>query len=400
MKNQTQSTHIHFETGLLLVTLLLLGLGAVMVYSATVYGVNAAAVRQETQGEGAFYLYRHAFMLGLGLVAMLVGALIPPRVYERLAGLFMIIGIILMVLVLFLGEEQLGATRWFSIYGKSFQPGELAKLVFVMWLSYSLSQKGDRLESFKMGVLPHLLAAAVLVGLFLAQPDGGSSIILIAIMTAMLFVAGTRMRHIFGLAALATPMFAVIIFFSDNNERWNRIKAWLNPEAYRNGDGYQLTQSKISIGSGGLIGPGPGSGAQNISGYVPEAETDFIFSVIAEELGFLGSVAVIAAFAYILYRGFRMARDFENPFARYMSFGVTLLIVLQGAINIGVSTGVLPTKGLTLPFVSMGGSSLLVLCGAMGILLGLSATQRRTGYSTVSRSEGITASDVVVKEGA
>ena len=397
MPEGTLEKRAQFEHGLLFVTLFLMGLGIVMVYSATVYGVTDPAVVKETQGNGMFYLMRHLMFVGIGLVFLFGATVIPFRFYERFALPILILGIALMVLVLFIGTKLLGATRWFTVLGFSIQPGEAVKMAFVIWMSYSLASKKGSLHTFELGVAPHFLVALVVVILYLLQPDLASCIILGVVMVSLMFVAGTTLKHIGLLTIVGVPAMAGVILSSE--ERMNRIFAWLSPEVYRYGDGYQLTQSTISIGSGQFLGPGPGSGAQNIAGYVPESETDFIFSVISEELGFIGSMLVILAFAYILYAGFRLAMQVRDDFARYLAFGVTLLVVIQAAINIGVTTGTLPTKGLTLPFVSMGGSSMVVMAACVGILLNISRSLPRYVRVPHSKESDETVS-VFVKEAA
>ncbi len=255
------------EHGLLLATLLLLGLGLVMVYSATVYSATAPHMTGRTHGNGMFFLERQFLFVIAGLVALAVSTFVPFKLYRWAAVPALLLGLVSMIAVLFLGSERLGAVRWFDLGPISVQPGEFAKLAFVLWLSFSLANKKESVTRFSMGVTPHVLVAVALVGLYMAQPDLGSTIILGSLMVLMLFVGGIRLAHIGGLVAAGIPL--VILFVVSSAEKMRRVMAWLNPEAYAKEDAYQLINSKISIGSGGLLGAGLGSGQQNIAGYVP-----------------------------------------------------------------------------------------------------------------------------------
>ncbi len=388
------------EHGVMLVTLLLMGLGLVMVYSATVYSATAPHMLGRTQGNGMYFLERQLMFVGAGLVALTVASFVPFWLYRKLAIPAIVIGGIAMLGVLWFGRERLGAVRWFDLGAISVQPGEFVKLAFVMWMSYSLARKRDIVTRFSIGVIPHLVVAAAFVWLYMAQPDLGSTIILGAVMLFLLHVAGTRFKHI-GMV-MGGGLVLVTIFVISSGEKMRRVAAWLNPEAFAESDAYQLINSKISIGAGGFFGEGLGSGQQNIAGYVPEGETDFIFAVIGEELGFIGTFLVIAFFAYILWRGMNLAASIRDHFARFLVFGATMLVVMQAGINVGVTTGVLPTKGLTLPFVSMGGSSMVVMCMCAGIILNASRTFPRLVREKAALDIRVPASEVevLVKETA
>ena len=387
---------IRFEHGLLLATFALLGIGLVMVYSATVYLTATPDMVTKTQGNGMFYLERQFIFVMVGIVALATATFIPFDWYKRVAGLSLVVGIVLMVGVLFVGQERLGAVRWYDFLGVSVQPGEYVKLAFVLWVSYSLARKREKVTEFSLGVAPHLAVAGVLVCLYMLQPDLGSSIILGSVMMILLYVAGIQKRHI-ALLALGGVLFVGLMIASSAEKR-RRVVSWLNPEAYAQDDAFQLINSKVSIGSGGLFGKGLGSGKQNIAGYVPEAETDFIFSVLAEEGGFLGSVIVVLCFGFILWKGMALAISIRDHFARYLTFGVTLLVVLQAGINLGVNCGILPTKGLTLPLISMGGSSMVVMCTCVGIILNVSRTHPRLKKIKPGDRMGMTNVEVYVKE--
>ncbi len=382
------------EHGIMLVALLLMGLGLVMVYSATVYSATAPHMLGRTQGNGMYFLERQLMFVGAGLLALTMASFVPFWVYRKMAVPAIILGGIAMTGVLFLGKEKLGAVRWFDLGPISVQPGEFVKLAFVMWVSFSLARKQDMLTRFSIAIIPHLLVAGVFVLLYMEQPDLGSTIILGTVLLFLLHVAGTRLHHIAMVMGGGIAM--VTVFVLSSGEKMRRVAAWLNPEAFAESDAYQLINSKISIGAGGLLGEGLGSGQQNIAGYVPEGETDFIFAVIGEELGFIGTFLVISFFGYILWRGMSLAASIRDQFARFLVFGATMLVVLQAAINMGVTTGVLPTKGLTLPFVSMGGSSMVVMCICAGILLNASRTFPRLGVESANDDVRVSASEVEV----
>jgi cell division protein FtsW len=387
-----------FESGMLLGTFLLLGIGLVMVYSATVYLATTPQVIEKTQGNGMFFLQRQFFFVVTGLFAMALATFVPFSWFRKVALGSLVVGLIAMIGVLIFGQERLGAIRWYEVFGVSIQPGEYVKLAFILWVSHSLASKKEKVTRFAFGVLPHLCVAGVLVGLYMLQPDLGSCIILGSIMMILLYVAGTQKRHMLGVSVAGIAFVGTVILVSEEKRR--RILAWLAPEKFAKEDGFQLINSKVSIGSGGWFGSGLGSGKQNISGYVPEAETDFIFSVLAEETGFIGCLIVIACFLYLFWRGMRLAATIKDHFSRYLTFGATLLVVLQAGINLGVNCGVLPTKGLTLPFISMGGSSMVVMCVCIGILLNTSRTHPRfTRVEEENEAARPAGATVIVKEG-
>jgi cell division protein FtsW len=353
---------------------------------------------KKTGGNSMYYLERQFLFVGFGLLVLAASTFIPFRWLQKLGWPALIGGFAAMILVLIFGKEHLGAVRWFQFGSIWVQPGELVKLAFVVWVSHSLSFREYRVLEFRLGVLPHLAVAMVLVALYLAQPDLGSSIILLSVLTAVLFVAGVPWKHIGILGLIGAGLATAVLAFDP--EKLNRVWAWLDPERFADGEGYQLVNSKISIASGGLWGSGLGGGQQNIAGYVPEAETDFIFSVIGEELGMVGCLVVLGLFGFILWRGLKLAVEMKNRFARHMVFGVTLLVVLQAAINIGVATGTLPTKGLTLPFVSLGGSSMVVMAACIGVVLNASRTFPRMVPAGAVEAMEAGSIQVYVKESA
>jgi cell division protein FtsW len=277
-----------------------------------------------------------------------------------------------LVLIPGVGVVQKGARRWFDIAGMSMQPAEVAKVMTVIFLAYSISKKGEKMKKFAVGFIPHLLIVGLMVGLLLMQPDFGSSVILVTMMGIMLFVSGARLLYLsgFGILGAVGAFYAIV----SSPYRMERITAFLEPWKHRQDVGYQISESLIAIGSGGLTGRGLGSGTGKL-GYVPELWNDFIATSVAEELGLLGIVLLVGLFLVFIWRGFKIAFEAQDDFGKYLAFGLTTLIGMQASANLCVVTGLLPTKGLTLPFFSLGGSSLVMTLFASGVLLNISKHQ-------------------------
>ena len=339
----------------------LCALGIVMVYSSS--AVSAAA----RLGDGAYFLKRQ-------LLAVLKFG------YRRLAFLAypaLLVSIVLLVAVLVpgIGASAGGARRWIRLPGFSLQPGELAKLGLVLYLAYSLAKKREKVKVFAVGFLPHCLITGLLALLVLGQPDFGSAVSMAIILFALLFAAGTKVSYLVGSLLAALPLAYHLV--AGSPYRMKRITAFLDPWAHRHDVGYQVAESLMSIGSGGVFGLGLGDGRQKLF-FLPEAHTDFIFSIIGEELGLVGVVAVIALYAVVIWRGIRAALNATEPFGTYLALGVTVLLGFQSVVNMAVAMGMVPTKGLTLPFISYGGTSLVISLAATGVLLSIS--QSRGGF--------------------
>jgi cell division protein FtsW len=376
---------------LLWLTVGLMGLGLVMVYSASIHVANSS------YHDGAHYLERQMVSAGLGLAGLVVGLLMPYRALRAYVRPLLVISLLLLVVVLIpgIGTTAGKATRWIRFPGFSFQPSELAKIAFVVWIAHSLERKATQIRTFSMGLLPHLMVCGLFILLCLAQPDLGVCIVLSLVMVAMLFAAGTRMSYLVALFLVAAPLLVSAI--ANNDMRMRRILAFLDPWEHRYDTAYALVNGMAAMGSGGLTGQGLGAGMQKF-GYIPEAQTDFIFPVIGEELGFVGCALVIAAFVGILWRGWRIAVAATDDFGRHLAYGITMLIGVQAAINIGVSLALLPTKGLTLPLISFGGTSLVLSAFQIGVLLRISAESQPTEAPANSR-EGYEAARVDAQEG-
>lgn len=368
----TKTGRLSYDPILLGAVLLLVGFGLVMVYSAS------AIAAQDKLGDSFYFLKRQAAAAGLGLFAMAVAMKLGYRRMARLAYPLLLVSIVLLGLVLVpgVGTAVGGAKRWLRFPGVSVQPAEIAKLSWVVYLSYSLAKKREKVQSFSIGFLPHLGLALLLVVLCMLEPDFGSSVALLVLMFVMLFAAGAKLSYLIGSVLVAMPFAYTAV--ASSPYRMKRITAFLDPWANRQGSGYQVAESLMSIGSGGLTGLGLGDGRQKLF-FLPEAHTDFIFSIIGEELGLIGVGLVILLYAVIIWRGLKAALAAPEAFGTYLGLGITSLIAFQAIVNMSVAMGLVPTKGLTLPFISYGGSSLIVLMGASGLLLSLSSASESGG---------------------
>jgi len=342
----------------------LIAFGVVMVYSASaVYANNMF-------GNGYHFLVRQTAFALLGFVVLAVFAHVRIEWLRKSTYPVLLLAVILMLAVaLGLGRSAGGATRWLAIGPVNVQPAELAKLAMIMWLAHSLAKKAHRVRTFSIGFLPHVIVACLLMLLCLAQPDFGSAVMIALLTFVVLFAAGARAGYLLGGVLLALPIGYAAI--ASSPYRMRRITAFLEPFEHRQGAGYQITESLMGFGSGGWTGVGLGDGRQKLL-FLPEAHTDFISAIIGEELGFIGVVLLCCAFAWLVLRGLRSAWRVQDEYAGYLAAGMTLFIGLQAFINLAVAMGLLPTKGLALPFVSYGGSSLLVNAAAAGIILNVS----------------------------
>ena len=345
--------------------LVLVSIGVVMVYSAS------AILAADRFGDPHYFLKRQLFWALLGLGGLWAALAVDYRVLERVALPLLGVAALLLVLVLVpaFGQAINGTRRWLRLGGVSFQPVELAKLAFVIYLARFLSRRGEAVQGFWGGAVPPAVIGGVLAALVLRQPDLGNSLTLLALAFTLLFLAGARPRHLLLLAAPALPLLAVAVYFAPY--RWRRILAFLNPESDPRGSGFQIIQSFLAIGSGGLLGRGLGGSKQKLF-YLPEPHTDFVFAVIAEELGLIGGVTVIALFMVLIWRGLRAGLRAPDRFGAYLALGLTTMLATEALVNLGVVTGSLPTKGLPLPFVSFGGSALFMTLLSTGILLNIS----------------------------
>ncbi|MCG3173033.1 MAG: putative peptidoglycan glycosyltransferase FtsW [Myxococcota bacterium] len=355
-----------YDPILLGVVLMLLVIGAVMIYSAS------AIIAMKTHGSTDYFIRRHAVYLIVGMTGMYAASRIPYQSYAyKVAPLLAAILISLLIVVIpGVGRKAWGASRWMPLGPLSFQPSEFAKLGLIIYLAYILSKKQDRVKLWWSGFAPPLFVASVMIGLVMMHPDFGTAATLLLITFSLLFIAGARMIYLamLGLAGAGFAFAAVSL----EAYRMRRILAFLNPEQHKQDIGYQIWESLITVGSGGWTGQGLGAGTQKLL-YLPAAHTDFIFSMIAEELGFVGVVFVAALFAVLVWRGVYIAMTAREAFGCYLAFGVTLSLGMQALVNMAVAMSLLPTKGLTLPFISYGGTSLVLSLTMIGILFNIHA---------------------------
>lgn len=340
--------------------------GALMVFSAS------AVLASDNYHSSYYFLWRQLVWAVVGIAAVVVMMQID---YRRLASPMIVfpalaLQFILLVAVFFVDRSH-NTHRWFHLGPASFQPSELAKIVLTMFLAFFLDLRKGQVNDCKHTLTPIALIVGVMAMLVLAEPDLGTTLALGLVVVAMLYSAGLNLRY-FGLAGLITlPGLYWMIFHS--TYRHNRLLAFLDPYADPLGKGFQVLQSYIAVGTGGITGVGLMEGKQKLF-YLPEPQTDFIFAVVGEELGLLGALAIVIVFALILYRGLKASADCTDEFGRLLALGLTVMVVGQALVNMSVVLGLLPTKGIPLPFVSYGGSSLLVNLVAVGILLNI--TQR------------------------
>lgn len=351
----------------LAVVLILVAFGIVMVYSTSgIYG--------DIEGSTHHFLLRHVFSILLGLSAMTLASIIPYDFYRRppviLSLLFFALAMLILTLIPGVGMKINNARRWLPLGTfRTFQPSELAKIIIVLYFSYYMVKKQDKIRSFSFTVVPSLIILGAFFSLVVLQPDLGTAINIVALVLPIMFIAGVRLGHLLGVGAVALPIISLLAWTKPYTRA--RIMMFSDPWQDPQGAGYQLVQSLIAVGKGGLAGVGLGQGQQKLF-YLPEPYSDFIFSTVGEELGFLGAVVMIALFGALVWRGFIIAFNAPDLFGTFVAFGLTLLIGIQAVVNLGVVTGLFPTKGLPLPFISHGGTSLIVCLAGSGILLNIS----------------------------
>jgi cell division protein FtsW len=347
------------------VAVVLLSAGVVMVYSAS------AIVAADRFHDPYFFLKKQLFWALLGSISMLVAIRVDYRKLERLVLPALIVAGVLLVLVLVppIGQAINGTRRWIRLGSVSFQPAELAKLALVFYLAAFVARRQEVLGEVRRGLVPPLLVAGAFAGLVFVQPDLGNCLTLIALTFGLLYLAGAPVRHLLWALAPALPLLAIAIYAAPY--RLRRMTAFWDPWSDPRGSGFQIIQSWLAFGNGGLTGQGIGGSRQKLF-YLPEAHTDFIFAVVGEELGFAGAAVFVTLFAVLIWRGLRIGLRTAEPFGAYLALGITLLIATQTLVNLGVVTGLLPTKGLPLPFVSFGGSALLMTMLSTGVLLNIS----------------------------
>jgi cell division protein FtsW len=364
MKNLLRTIqNLRWDLWLLVVTLGLVLCGVVMVYSASLPWEKSQNL----------LLNQSKYAL-VGIIAMAVMMQVNYRFYQNPLLIYPALGVIAALLfVVLVGPWQLnGARRWILLGGFSLQPSELAKAALVVFLAWFLTQREEegRLEDFWYTIAPAGVVTAILAGLIVKEPDLGTTLMLGAIFVVMVFAAGLPLRHLLRVLPLMLPVLLYLIVRV--GWRWERVLAFWNPEKYAQGKGYQAWQSLIAVGTGGVDGLGLGQSRQKLF-YLPEAHSDFIFAVIGEELGLLGAATLVAAFGLFFYRCYRVSRRAPDRFGQLLALGFATAIVMQAFFNISVSLSMVPTKGIPLPFISAGGTSLLVTMAMVGVMLNISA---------------------------
>jgi cell division protein FtsW len=345
-------------------TVLLVGLSIVMVYSAS------AVVALERYQQPSLFLTKQALWVALGVALLAVVMRIDYRVYREPLFIWSFLGIVAIALIAVLFSPPVNnARRWFSVGGLGIQPSELAKLGAVVFIAALLERRMHRINEIGYALAPIGIVVMGLVGLILLEPDFGTAATLAVIAAVMVFAAGLRYTAVVGVALVALPLAAVLVMGSDYRRR--RLFAFLNPWEDPLGDGFQIIQSLIAVGTGGVSGRGLMNGVQKLF-YLPEPHTDFIYAVISEELGLIGATVVLVCFCVIAWRGLRVTLHAPDAFAAFLALGLTAMVTVQAFVNMSVVLGLLPTKGIPLPFVSAGGSSLLMNLLGMGVLLNVS----------------------------
>ncbi len=349
---------------LFLATLALVCVSIVMVYSAS------AVVADQRYQQPYYFVTRQVLYALLGLAVLTIVMRIDYRAYRNEPLIWSVLAVVGLLLVAVLFARPInGSHRWFGLGGLGIQPSELAKVAAIFFTALTLDRRMLRINDVKFALAPIALIVGGLAALILIEPDFGTSVALTVVVAAMVVAAGLSYRYIVGLAAVLLPIGYLILVAEPY--RWRRIVAFLNPEADPLGDGFHLVQSLIAVGSGGWLGRGLMGGIQKLF-YLPEPHTDFIFAVIAEELGLFGATFVVACFGVIAWRGLKAATTAPDRFGALLALGITTMVVAQALVNVSVVLGLLPTKGIPLPLVSNGGSSLLVNLASIGVLLNIS----------------------------
>src|SRR6188768_1062643 len=352
---------------LFLATLALICASIVMVYSAS------ALVALERFQQPYLFVTKQIMWAAVGLAVLSIVMRIDYRAYRNDRMLWFLLAVVTVMLVAVLFRQPINGTRrWFGIGGFGIQPSELAKLSAILFTALMLERRRARINELQYSLLPIALIVGAIAGLILLEPDFGTAVSLLAVIAVMVFAAGISYRYLFGAAMLALPALYVIVMQADYRRR--RLLTFMDPWADPLGDGFQIIQSLIAVGTGGVFGKGLMSGVQKLF-YLPEPHTDFIYAVISEETGFIGASLVVLCFCVIGWRGLRTAMRAPDSFGSYLALGITLMLVLQALVNISVVLGLMPTKGIPLPLVSNGGSSMLINLLGVGVLLNISQHQ-------------------------
>lgn len=349
---------------ILTIVSMLVCIGVVMIYSASaIYAYNSV-------GDSAYFLKRHLLYLVIGIVMMLAAMAVDLGRLQKLSKPMMLFSLFLLVLVLIphIGRETAGARRWFKAGPINFQPSELAKVAVMVYMADFIARKKGLMKSFVHGYLPSIMVLGVTVGLVLLEPDLGTAATITIVTFILFYVSGVKMSYIGASVLASLPVLYALLFRV--SFRRKRMMIFLNPWSDRRGTGFQIIQSFVALGSGGIFGIGLGQSRQKLF-YLPASHTDFIFSIIGEELGLIGTVSVVALFGLFVWEGMKVVFRAPAMFGRMLALAIVSLVAIEAIINIGVTAGALPTKGLPLPFISYGGSGLVFHLMAVGLLLNI-----------------------------
>jgi len=365
-----------YDQGLLWVTLILLGIGLVMVYSSS---IALAEADRATGHQSTYYLIRHSIYLVISLTAAAITFQIPTQIWQKMAPYLFVIGILFLILVLIpgIGREVNGSRRWISLFVVTVQPSEFMKLLVAIYVADYTLRKAAVMDSFTKSFVPMLAVMFVVGSLLLMEPDFGAFAVIATITISILWLGGINGRIFAGMIAMLVVGFVLLIWSSPY--RLQRIIGFMDPWADPYGKGYQLSHALIAFGRGEWFGVGLGASVEKLL-YLPEAHTDFLLAVIAEELGFVGVLTVVALFAWLVIRAFAIGKEAmanERYFSALLAQGIGVWIGVQAIINMGVNMGILPTKGLTLPLLSFGGSGILANCIALSVLMRIDYENRR-----------------------
>lgn len=368
----------YYDVKLMFPVLMLTAIGIIMVYSAS------SVLAFKKFGTDYFFLKKQALFAIAGLMALVGFRHFPYRYFKIMAYPLLIFALILLgaIFIPGLGYSAGGSARWLRFGGFTVQPSEFARLSMIIYLSYSIDKKSDNLSNFYIGFLPHVIVLGIFTTLLFLQPDFGSVVILSAITWFMLFVGGVRILHLVPSVLVLLPL--AYIYMVSAEYRVKRLMSFWDPWQHPADEGYQIVHSLMAFGTGGIWGAGMGKSYQKLY-YLPEPHTDFIFSVIGEELGLLGVLIILVMYALILWRGIKIAKNTDDNFGAFLATGITSAIGIQVCVNMGVTLGILPTKGLTLPFLSYGGTSLLVNMASIGILMNIGNPAARQAWSRSRR---------------
>lgn len=360
-----EEKYSNIDFPLFIITLLLILIGLIMIMSAS--GVRA----YNLYGNAHYFFTRQLIFALAGLAIMIIASTIDYNIYYRNSKKILALGFFLLILVLIpgVGRTAGGATRWISLGFFDFQPSEAIKIALIIYISSFISRKPAKIQKFKDGILPVIIIIGLSAILIMQQPDMGTAVNIIGFSFILLLVGGMKLKHLFGLSV--PGVLFMVYYISSAPYRLNRVQAFLNPWEDPRGTGYHIIQSLLALGSGGLTGVGPGNSRQKFL-YLPEPGTDFIFAILGEEFGLIGAGFVIILFGLLAYRGVLIALNAKNLFGSLLAIGIISMIIIQVLINIGAVTALLPVTGITLPFISYGGSSLLISFYAVGILLNIS----------------------------